>query len=411
MNLVPNPLLKPGTAGTPLSSIVVIELGQIYQGPYAGLLLAQAGADVIKVEPPFGEPARARAPAGKSTSLPMAMLNSNKRGITLNLKTERGRELLKALVQRADVVLENFAPGVMDRLGVGFSVLQAINPRIIYASGTGYGLSGPDRDSLAMDVTVQAASGMMSVTGFPDGPPLKAGATVVDIASGTHLYAGIVTALFERERTGSGRLVEISMQECVYPMLATNLGAYYNSGGKQVPQRTGNLHGGLALVPHNVYAAKDGHIALQCVLEEHWTKLLRVMAREDLKDDPRFATNAARCTNQAATDALVTEWTTQHGKLEIFEITRRHRIPCAAVRDVVEVMNDPHMHERGALEWITHPELGRIVVPTTPQRLHGASQVPTAPSPGLGEHNVEIYGKRLGLSPDELAELKRTGVI
>lgn len=403
--------LKPGTAGTPLAGITVIDLGQIYQGPYAALLLAKAGADVIKVEPPTGEPARLRAPLGKSTSLPMAMLNSNKRGITLNLKTERGRELLKELAKRADIVLENFAPGVMDRLGVGFSVLHEVNPRLIYASGTGYGLSGPDRDSLAMDVTVQAASGMMSITGFPDGPPLKAGPTVVDFASGTHLYAGIVTALYERERTGIGRLVEISMQECVYPMLATNLGAYYNSGGQEVPRRTGNLHGGLALVPHNVYPTKDGHAALQCVIENHWTQLLHAMGREDLKDDPRFASNAKRVENQAATDALVAEWTTQHGKLEIFEITKRHRIPCAPVRDLVEVMNDPHMHERGALEWIDHPELGRVVVPTTPLRLHGAPKVPTVPSPGLGESNVEIYGDWLGLSMAEIAELKRGGVI
>ncbi len=405
------PPLKPGTAGTPLAGVTVIDLGQIYQGPYAGLLLAKAGADVIKVEPPGGEPARARAPEGKSTSLPMAMLNSNKRDITLNLKSERGRELFKALAKRADIVLENFAPGVMDRLGVGFAVLHGINPRLIYASGTGYGLSGPDRDSLAMDVTVQAASGLMSVTGFPDGPPLKAGATVVDIAGGTHLYAGIVTALYERERTGIGRLVEVSMQECAYPTLATNLGAYYNSGGKKVPQRTGNLHGGLALVPHNVYPAADGYVAIQCVIEEHWKKLLNAMGREDLKDDPRFASNPRRCENQVATDAIVAAWTKQHGKLEIFEITRRHKIPCAAVRDVVEVMNDPHMHARGALEWIDHPELGRVVVPTTPQRLHGAPKVPTAPSPGLGEHNVEIYGGWLGLSLSEIEELKRGGVI
>jgi CoA:oxalate CoA-transferase len=405
------PSLKPGTAGTPLSGVTVIDLGQIYQGPYAGFLLAQAGADVIKVEPPSGEAARARAPVGKNTSLPMAMLNSNKRDITLNLKTERGRELLKALVKRADIVLENFAPGAMDRLGVGFAVLHEVNPRLVYGSGSGYGLSGPDRDSLAMDVTVQAASGMMSVTGFPDGPPLKAGPTVVDFASGTHLYAGIVTALYERERTGSGRVVEVAMQECVYPMLATNLGAYYDSGGTAVQQRTGNLHGGLALVPHNVYAAQDGHVALQCVIEEHWTKLIHAMGRDDLTDDPRFATNARRCENQVATDAIVAAWMAQHGKMEIFEITRHHRIPCAAVRDVVEVMNDPHMHERGALEWIDHPELGRVVVPATPLRLHGAPKVPTAPSPALGEHNVEIYRDWLGLSLAEIAELKCGGII
>jgi CoA:oxalate CoA-transferase len=406
---MPSP--KQGTAGAPLAGVTVIDLGQVYQGPYAGLLLAKAGADVIKVEPPRGEAARLRAPVGKNTSLPVAMLNSNKRAITLNLKTERGRELLKELAKRCDVLLENFAPGVMDRLGVGFSVLHQINPRLIYASGSGFGLSGPDRDSLAMDLTVQAASGMMSITGFPDGPPLRAGPAVVDFASGAHLYAGVVTALYERVQTGIGRLVEVSMQEAVYPMLASNLGIHYNSGGKQVPPRTGNLHGGLAIVPHNVYPSKDGHVALECVLESHWTQLLHVMGREDLKNDPRFASNAMRVQNLAATDAIVTGWTTQHGKLEIFEITKRHRIPCAPVRDLVEVMHDEHMHERGALEWIEHPELGRVVVPKTLLRLHGAADVPTVPSPALGQHNTEIYGGWLGLSDADIGDLRRSGVI
>src|SRR6266480_2732823 len=200
-------------ANRPLAGVTVLDFGQVYQGPYASLLMAQAGADVIKIEPPQGEPLRRRAPPGKSTTFPIAMLNSNKRAITLNLKHERGRALLFRMAEKGDVLLENFAPGVMDRLGVGWSVLNRINPRLIYASGSGYGLSGPDRDNLAMDLTIQAVSGLISTTGFPDGPPVKAGPAVVDFISGIHLYAATLAALFERERTGRGRLVEVAMQE------------------------------------------------------------------------------------------------------------------------------------------------------------------------------------------------------
>ena len=396
--------------GTPLQGITVIDLGQIYLGPYATLLLAKAGASVIKVEPLAGEPARTRGAVGKGGLLPLAMLNSNKRGITLNLKTECGLQLLKEMVKRSDILVENFAPGALDAIGVSFSALHQINPRLIYASGSGYGLSGPDRDRLAMDVTVQASSGVMSVTGFPDGPPLKAGIAVADFLGGIHLYAAIVTALYEREHTGIGRLVEVSMQEAIYPALASNLGMKYNLGGK-VPPRTGNRHGGLSISPYNVYPAKDGHVAVACVVESHWPQLLEAMGREDLKSDSRFISNVRRVENMDETDAVVEAWTRNLSKCEIMEITKRHRIPSAPVRDLVEVMEDPHMHERGMLEWINHPELGHIVVPTTPLRLHGATKVQTVPSPALGEHNNEIYGGWLGLSEAEIADLKRSGVI
>src|SRR5438477_5497821 len=209
--------LMPEGANRPLAGITVLDFGQVYQGPYATLLMAKAGADVIKIEPPQGEPLRRRAPPGKSTTFPIAMLNSNKRAITLNLKHERGgRALLFRMVERGDVLLENFAPGVMDRLGVGWEVLHGINPRLVYASGSGYGLTGPDRDNLAMDLTIQAVSGLIAATGFPDGPPVKAGPAGVDFISGIHLYAATLTALFERERTGRGRLVEVAMQEAAY---------------------------------------------------------------------------------------------------------------------------------------------------------------------------------------------------
>lgn len=253
----------------PLEGVVVIDLGQVYQGPYAGFLMAQAGATVIKVEPPNGEPVRHRARISKGNAVPFAMLNANKRNISLNLKSPEGVKVLKELAAKADVLIENYAPGVLDRLGIGYSVLSAINPRLVYGSATGYGLSGPDRDNLAMDLTVQAVSGIMSVTGFADGPPVKAGPAITDFISGVHLYAGILTALYDREKSGRGRLVEIAMVETVYPAMASNLADVFNR--KAAAPRTGNRHGGLAEAPYNVYPASDGYVAIISVNESHWT--------------------------------------------------------------------------------------------------------------------------------------------
>lgn len=398
-------------ANRPLAGVTVIDFGQIYQGPYATLLMAKAGADIIKVEPKGGEPARLRAKVGKSATLPFAMLNSNKRGVTLNLKDERGRDLLKRMVAKADVLLENFAPGVMDRLGVGWEVLSKINPRLIYASGTGYGLDGPDRDNLAMDLTVQAASGVMSITGFPDGPPLKAGPAFVDFMSGIHLYAAVVTALYERTRTGRGRLVEVAMQETVYPSLASNLALVYNTGAKAPPARTANRHGSLAIAPYNVYAARDGHVAIITVVEDHWAKLADAMGRAELKTDPRYNTNALRVARMDEVDALVEGWTRTLPKAELMVLLKRHKVPSAPVRDLIDVMNDPHMHGRGMLERIDHPDLGPIVVPTSPLRIHGADPVATTPSPRVGEHNRAVYGSWLGLAEAEIERLLKDGVI
>ena len=337
------------------------------------------------------------------------MLNQNKFAITLNLKHERGRELLFRMAERADVLLENFSPGTMDDLGVGWSRLHEVNPRLIYASGSGFGISGPDRDNLAMDMTIQAASGIMSVTGFPDGPPVKAGPTLVDFMGGIHLYAGIVTALYDRDRSGTGRLVEVAMQEAVYPSLAASYDYYYRTG--EIPPRTGNRQSGRNSAPYNVYVTADGHVAIHVVTEAHFQNLLKAMGREDLADDPRFATNAARVAHMDETDALVEAWTRTLPKMEVFARAKAYRIPCAPVRTAPEVMNDRHMHERGMLARIDHPELGEIVVPTTPLRLHGIDPVEPGPSPAIGQHNAEIYGGWLGLSRAELVELQKTGVI
>jgi crotonobetainyl-CoA:carnitine CoA-transferase CaiB-like acyl-CoA transferase len=398
-----------GSAELPLRGVTVLDLGQIYNGPYCTFLLAMAGARVIKVEPREGEHLRRRSVVG-GAALPFAMLNSNKSCITLNLKTARGRDILFKMVARADVVVENFAPGALDRLGVGYAVLREQNSRLIYASGSGYGLSGPNRDYPAMDLTVQAMAGVMSVTGFADRPPVKAGPALCDFFGGVHLYAALVTALYEREKTGIGRLVEVSMQEAVYPSLASNLGLFYGSGG-DTPVRTGNRHGGLAESPYNVYPTRDGYIAIICVGEVHWGSLIKVMGREDLAVDPRFTSLRQRVAHMDDIDALVSDFTAGFEKQQLFEVLMRARVPCAPVRDLTEVVNDPHMHARGALEWVDHPIYGRVVLPNSPLRFAGADPLKLEASGALGRDNAAIYTGWLGLDAAELANLAEQGVI
>jgi CoA:oxalate CoA-transferase len=395
---------------TPLAGITVLDFGQIFQGPYATMLMAKAGADVIKIEPPGGEPLRRRVIAqGGDTTLPIAMLNANKRAVTLNLKSDAGKDLLKQMVARADVLLENFSPGTLDGLGVGYEVLKDINPRLIYATGTGFGISGPDRDNLAMDFTIQAASGIMSITGDPDGPPMKAGPTLVDFMGGIHLYAAVVTALLQRTTTGQGQLVEVAMQETVYPSLASSYDYHLRTG--KVPPRAGNRQAGLASAPYNAFQTKDGWVAIHVVTEAHWRNLLQAMGRADLLEDSRFSTNPARTENMTATEALVTAWTIGLDTTEIVAAAKRYRIPVAAVRNAIEVMNDPHMHERGMLQRIDHPSLGPVILPNSPLRLHGSDRVEPVPSPLLGQHNIEVYGGWLGLGAEEVAALRRAGAI
>lgn len=392
----------------PLDGVVVIDLGQIYQGPYATLLLARAGAKVIKVEPPTGDPLRRRELAGEGASYTLAFLNSDKVGVTLNLKAAAGRELLVEMVERADVLLENFAPGVLDRLGVGAEVLMAANPKLIYASGSGFGLSGPDYDRVAMDPTVQASSGVMSINGEAEGPPLRVGPAVADFMGGAHLFGAVMTALFERERTGRGRLVEVAMQEAVFPTLCSDLGLYHHNGG-ELELRRGNRHGGLA--PYNVYETRDGHIALICVTERHWQLLVELMGKPELLEDPRFANNAARVSNIEDVDRIVEEWSRGLTRGEAWQIAHEHRIPCSPVRDLIEVLHDPHMHERGMLQWVDHPGLGRVVLPSSPIRVHETESPPLQPSPTMGEHNRDVFGDWLGLSDERLAALEAEGVI
>lgn len=393
----------------PLQGVKVLDLGQIYNGPYAGFLLAHGGADVVKVEPLDGEALRKRG-GGMGVPLSFAALNTNKRGIAINLKAARGKELLIDLVKQADVLLENFAPGAMDRLGVGADVLMEANPRLIYASGTGYGLSGPDRDNLAMDLTVQAVGGVMGINGPADGPPLKTGLAVCDFLGGVHLYAAIATALYERSVTGRGRLVEVAMQEALYPALASNVAGMLSQGWKQ-PERRGNRHPTRGSAPYNVYECIDGHVAVICVREAHWTSLLDVIGRPEAADDPRFATQALRGQNEDDVDAIVAPWIRDRSKYEVSKILKANRIPAAPVRDLTEVTADPHMHARGMLHDVDHPEMGKIVLPSSPLRFAGSEPPALQPEPAIGEHTELVLAEWLGMDAAAVGILKESEVV
>ncbi len=391
-----------------LDGITVLELGQVYNVPYCALLLAYLGADVIKVEPPGGEPARQRA--GGQDATPFLMLNSGKQDVCINLKTAAGRELLLKLVANADVLVENYRAGVMGKLGLGYDVLRTVNPRLVLASGRGFSKKGPHRALAAMDLTVQAMTGVMAATGFADQPPVKAGPAISDFLGGVHLLAAILAALLQREHTGEGQHVEVAMQDALLPTLASNIGALVDSHGA-LPERTGNRHGGLALCPYNTYPAKDGWVAIFCATDRQWLALCDVLQRDDLRDDPSLQTNPGRAKRMAELDAIVGDWTSARTRQENLAVLGDAGIPAAPVMSLHEVVEDPQVQASGMLRTIQHPRRGAMRVFGSPINLSDSPHPSLTRAPGLGEHTHTVLQKRLGLSDDEIDRLAAEGAI
>ncbi len=396
------------TIRRPLDGMLVLDLGQIYNGPYCGLTLGFMGARVIKIEPPEGDVVRRRK--REVEPWPLVMLNSNKESVVLDLKDPRGKALFLDLVKQADVVIENFAVGVMDRLGIGWDVLHALNPRLVYGGSSGFGLDGPYRDLAAMDVTIQAMSGITNATGDPDGPPTKAGAAVCDFLAGIHLCAGILGALVQRERTGQGQRVEVAMHEAASIALASALGAVMD-GDTNVPARTGNRHPALAMAPYNTYACSDGYVAIFTAAERHWQSMCQMLNRPDLATDPKFAGTVARARNMAEIDDIVGAWTLGKTKDEVVALLNEAHVPCAPVKTAREVATDPHLEARGFWVDIDHPRRGRTRVPISPIRLHtGGKPEIRSPAPTLGQHTETVLAELLALRAEELKELRAAGV-
>src|ERR1044071_3365394 len=347
------------TIRRPLDGMLVLDLGQIYNGPYCGLQLAFMGARVLKIEPPEGDVVRRRK--REIEPWPLVMLNSNKESVVLDLKQPRGQAIFLDLVKQAEVLIENFAAGVMDRLGIGWGGLRKLNPRPGYGGSSGFGLDGPYRDLAAMDVTIQAMSGITNATGDADGPPTKAGAAVCDFLAGIHLCAGILGALVQRERTGEGQRVEVAMHEAAVTALASAMGAVMD-GDTSVPDRTGNRHPALAMAPYNTYPCSDGYVAIFTAAERHWQSLCQLLKRPDLATNPEYASTAARARNMGEIDAIVGARATRRPTAEGLQLLHEAHVPCAPVKTAREVANDPHLEARGYWVDIDHPRRGRTRV-------------------------------------------------
>ena len=392
----------------PLDGMLVLDLGQIYNGPYCGLQLGFMGARVLKIEPPEGDVVRRRK--REVEPWPLVMLNSNKESVVLDLKQPRGKEIFLALVAQADVLIENFAAGVMDRLGIGYDVLSKLNPRLIYGGSSGFGLDGPYRDLAAMDVTIQAMSGITNATGDTDGPPTKAGAAVCDFLAGIHLCAGILGALVQRERTGQGQRVEVAMHEAAVTSLASAMGAVMD-GDTNVPDRTGNRHPALAMAPYNTYRCADGYVAIFTAAERHWQSMCRMLGRPELLDDSELSSTIGRAKRMAEVDDIVSAWTLPRTKADVLKLLNEAHVPCAPVKTAREVSTDPHLEARGFWVDTDHPRRGKTRVPISAIRLHtgGKSEIRT-PAPTLGQHTDAVLGELLSFSADELTRLRADGV-
>ncbi|PRA00567.1 CoA transferase [Arthrobacter sp. MYb224] len=389
------------------SNLIVLELGHIYNGPYCGLLFAHLGAEVIKVEPLGGERLRTRA-RGDADPQEFVMLNSNKKSIALDLKSDDGKETFLKLVDRADVLIENYAPNTLERLGLALESLLERNPRLVIASGKGYGSSGPYSKMPAMDLTVQAMSGAIGTTGFADGPPVKTGPAFTDFSGGIHLFGGAMAALFDRTLTGAGQIVEVSMHDTIYPMLTSALSALYNQPGDQLPERTGNQHSGLAIAPYNVYRAADGWLAIICASDHHWTRLAKALGFAEAIEDPRFADPVSRAEHMDEIDALVTGATSKLTRAEISDLLGNAGVPFSPVKTLREVDQDPHLIEREMIRFIDHPENGRVPVVGNPLKM--STQQPGAAlsvAPKVGQDQAEVLGRLLGMNERE-AEALRT---
>jgi CoA:oxalate CoA-transferase len=396
------------TIRRPLDGMLVLDLGQIYNGPYCGLQLGFMGARVLKIEPPEGDVVRRRK--REIEPYPLVMLNSNKESVVLDLKQPKAKEIFLALVEKADVLIENFAAGVMDRLGLGYDVLSKLNPRLVYGGSSGFGLDGPYRDLAAMDVTIQAMSGITNATGDADGPPTKAGAAVCDFLAGIHLCAGILGALVQRERTGKGQRVEIAMHEAAVIALASAMGAVMD-GDTSVPDRTGNRHPALAMAPYNTYRCRDGYVAIFTAAERHWHSMCRMLGRPELLEDEGLSSTIGRAKRMAEVDDIVGSWTITRSKNEVLKLLNEAHVPCTPVKTAREVAHDPHLEARGFWVDVDHPRRGKTRVPISAIRLHtgGKSEI-RRPAPTLGQHTDAVLGELLGLKADELARLREEKV-
>jgi crotonobetainyl-CoA:carnitine CoA-transferase CaiB-like acyl-CoA transferase len=406
----------------PLDGVVVLDLTRFLAGPYCTLLLGGLGAEVIRVEPPGGELYRSHPPFGGPNGaslvrqtpddLGLAMLHRmrGKKSVTLNLRTAEGTDLFRRLAAGADVVVENFLPGTLERMGLSFPVLERANPRLVLCSISGFGQTGPYREWRAFDPVVQGMSGISSVTGYPDRPPVRCGAAISDTSAALYGVIGVLSALRARERTGRGDWVDVSMLDGSFFLLPDVL--EFATAGAEL-ERRGNGHQGT--VPFNVYRARDGWVTLCAIAPREWLDVLRAMGRPELAADPRFDPAAgSRRAHRAEIDALVQTWVGERTVAEVVAVLQAHHVAAGPVQSLDEAFEDAHLRARGMVVPLEHPTHGPVPGAKgagMPIKFRNHPAAFDRPAPALGAHTAEVYGRLLGLDAAALDGLRARGVI
>jgi crotonobetainyl-CoA:carnitine CoA-transferase CaiB-like acyl-CoA transferase len=392
----------------PLDDVFVVDLSRILSGPVCTMVLADMGAGVVKIEPPpLGDDSRQWGPpfiGGISTYF--LSVNRNKKSLGLDLKTQEGRRILWKLVERADVLLENFRPGVLDKLGFGYEAVSKANPRTVYCSISGFGQTGPYRDRPGYDVIAQGESGVMDLTGYPDGPPTKLGASLADVVAGLHAVQGILLALLARHRTGRGQHVDISLLDGMVSTLTYQALIYLSTG--QSPKRMGSRHP--SIVPYECFQAGDGYVNIGVTNQKQWDNFCRILGFAELATDPRFETMKSRIAHYGELRPVIERVFSQMTRADVIARMSEVGIPAGPINTVGEILEDPQLHAREMIVELTHPEYGPLRVLGVPIKLSETPGVVENAPPRFGEHNGEVL-RWLGYSEAEIASLANHGVI
>ena len=389
-----------------LTGVVVLDASQVMAGPFCAMQLADLGADVIKIEPPGGDPTRHMPGASGTESPGFNALNRGKRGMVLNLKTSAAQDIFLRLATRADVLIENYRPGVMAAFGLDYARLSTHNPRLIYASVSGYGQTGPDAGKGGFDLVAQGVSGLMSVTGEPGGPPVKCGIPVTDLGAGLFLLAGILAALYDRTRTERGQFIDTSLLEAGLALAVWETTQYFSGGG--IPEPTGSAHRMGA--PYQAFRCADGYITIGAWNDRLFVRLCGVLGRPDWRDRPELATTGGRVVHRDALAAEIEVITSTKPRRHWLELLEAHDIPCGPINNYEEALRDPQVLARRMVQQIDHPTFGTVQTLGSPLKLSATPPVTDRRAPLFGEHTAQVL-REAGYTDVEIATMRHAGAI
>lgn len=393
----------------PLEGVRVLDLTRVLAGPYCTMMLSDLGADVVKVElPSTGDDSRAFGPFKNGKSLYFITINRGKRSVSIDLKTREGRELLQRLARESDVLVENYRPGTMEKLGLNWEILHKENPRLVYASVSGFGHSGPDSTKPAYDILVQARGGVMSITGWPNTPPTRVGMSLGDITAAVFAFSGILAALYQRETTGQGQKVDVAMLDCQLAILENALVRYQVEG--KAPTPLGTRHP--AITPFQAFRASDAWFVVGIGNDSLWKTFCDTLDRPDLLADTRFSTNLDRTHNIADLIPELDRIFSRRTVAEWVDLLEGAGVPCAPVNSVDKVMKDPQLAARNMMVTVEDPDVGPVIVPGNPIKMDGLPETSfRRPAPGIGQDTDEVLTEMLGLSSEELKALRASGAL